>query len=326
MYRGTNRETGLHGDRRATVSAWCIVSAIALVGCDHAVTTNKKVSIDTPFKRVVVETTGRDSQMDRGTSMDVEIVGGNRTTAEIDLTLHHMDDAPFEGGIVEEAYDFDTSVEDGTLVIRLGLNDDVFCLGGDLTVVVPSRVDVEVIRTDGFPLLGSTTEWKKNTVLVEGVSGDVAVSVDRSDVSLAAIDGDIRVDVRESGEVSFAGIRGSIAAAVEFSDLSLSDLDGDVDIHILGFGSVKGEMLRGRIGSFFTAGGDLTLSQADYTDRLDLDTQEGDVRLTLDGAAYDIDARAPNGTAEVSSSLTEGDAESTVNARTMFGDIRIDGI
>ncbi len=320
MYRGTNEEIGFCGNHRAAVREWCIVLAIALLGCDHAVTTNKVVSIDTPFQRVFVHTAGRDTSFTNGTSMNIVVVGGDRTTGEVDLTLHHSDDAPFEQGIVEEAYDFDTFVEDGTLIVRLSLNDDVFCFGGDLTVAVPSRIDVEVVRTDAVFA-------KDNTVLIEGILGDVTVLTDLGDVSLADIDGDVRVDVRNFNEMSFEGIRGSIAATAESGHILLFDVIGDANIRVTGYGDIKGEILQGGIGSFFTAGGDLRLSQVDYFERLDLNTQEGNVRLTLSGAAYDIEAHAPNGTIEVSPpSLTEETAESAVFVRTMSGDIRIEGM
>lgn len=280
-----------------------------LTGCDHDVTTEKSVPIDAPFQRVKVEIAGDDIPM------NLDIVGSDRTGADIDLTLHHTDDAPFEAGIVEEAYDFTTSVENETLVIRLRLNDSIFCFGGDLRISTPSRVDATIDLTN-------TVAPGTGGIRVERVSGEVDIRSNTGDVALVSIEGNVGVTIHRSGGVTFDGIRGNIDVTAMYADIALTDVVGDIDARVV-FGEIVGDGLTGDVATIRTGDGGLTLWGVEYGTALDLLTQAGDVDLELVGTDYNIDPFAPNGTVGFSPDFSDDTEGRSVTIRALSGNIQV---
>ncbi len=297
------------------LTAWIPMSVllIILTGCDHSVTTEKSVSIDTQFQRVVVEIAGYD------TPMNLDIVGSDRIGADIDLTLHHSDDAPFEAGIVEEAYDFVTSVENETLVIRLRLNDNIFCLGGDLKISAPSRVDAAIDLTN-------TSRFNKGRIVVERVFGDVDIRSDNGEVALVSIEGNVSVTINRYGSVTLDDIRGNInVTALRSADIALTDVVGDIDMRVR-YGEIVGDGLTGEVGIIRTFSGGLTLLRVRYSTALDLLTHEGDVNLELVGTGYNIDPFAPNGAVDLSADFSNDTEGGSVSIHALSGNIQVSGL
>ncbi len=121
-----------------------------------------------------------------------------------------------------------------------------------------------------------------------------------------AVPANVPVTVRSSsGDVRFRGYRGS--ARIDTGD-------GDIAVS-----SYCGFVLRAH-----TTGGDVRAIASCPTERLDLRSQEGDIRATVPPGRYRVDAESDNGFERIDGLVTADDAPYTIQALTGTGDVVVE--
>lgn len=104
--------------------------------------------------------------------------------------------------------------------------------------------------------------------------------------------------------------------------ITVKNLDGTVDARTTG-GSLHASELAGRSLVARVSGGDMTGSFTEVPDKVDVDTNGGDVTVTVPGtASYAVDAQSTGGKKNVSVNTDPGSAR-TIKLRVVGGDVSL---
>jgi hypothetical protein len=211
--------------------------------------------------------------------------------------------------------------EGDRLVVRVNSNDSARNrrVTVDLDISIPRGMIVESHAVTG--------DYE-----IDGVAGDVDVTIDRGDVRLSRLDGNAHLAVEQSSLIRANAIKGNLDLNCNGSDLEVEDVGGQVtvtgsfdgnlgfkgiakpllytgtrntEVHVqavpgvisMDLSRMSGKDLVGPI-RLMTASRDVNIEK--FTTSLELETQRGDIELTPGNTPLPaIDARSSNGRIEL---------------------------
>jgi hypothetical protein len=154
----------------------------------------------------------------------------------------------------------------------------------DLEVTLPRRMTVEARGRSG-------------DLEVSDISGDFELVTDRSDVRLARIGGNARLEVGRSEVVRAVDIKGKVDLQGRGSDVELENIQGQVTINGSYMGTLDFKNLAKPLQFEGTRSRDIKLDQ--FTEGLEVDTERGDVQLQPATPVPAIEARSGMGRIEL---------------------------